>query len=164
MAETYRPLRESDLDALHAIVSDWDVVRQLGSWPWPPDRTLSASRARPYAGDGFVWAICRHGRMIGTVGVTNGELGYMLHPDFHRQGIMRRAVARALEEGFSPGRDTIHAGTWADNDASHALLLSFGFVHWQTTYDRQVARRAPVLGRWYRLTRARWLETRAQSA
>ena len=165
MSETYRDIRPSDLDDLHAVVSVESVTRMLGGWPWPADRAFTKRRATPYdGGDGFIWAICREDRLIGTVGVTGGHLGYMLHPDWHRQGVMRRAVGAALTKAFGDGAAVVHAGTWHDNPASHALLLTFGFEHWQTTYDRCAARPAPVLGRWYRLLRAAWLEAQRQPA
>ena len=64
---TYRTVRESDFDAMHRIVSHWDVVRQLGGWPWPPDPDFTRTRAQAYKGNGFVWAICDDDRLIGTM-------------------------------------------------------------------------------------------------
>ena len=34
---SFRMLQPTDAPALHAIASHWEVVRQLGSWPWPPE-------------------------------------------------------------------------------------------------------------------------------
>ena len=47
---TFRDLMPHDAPALHAIVSGWEVVRQLGSWPWPADYDQTLARAVPYAG------------------------------------------------------------------------------------------------------------------
>lgn len=52
-AVTYRAVRPQDFDALHALVSLWDVTRNLGSWPWPPDPEFTAKRCQPFEGDGF---------------------------------------------------------------------------------------------------------------
>ncbi len=87
---TYRPLQRTDLDGLHAIVSQWDVVRQLSSFPWPPERDFTATRAQPYLGRGFVWGMFLQQRLIGTVAVTGDELGYSLVPDLWRQGLPPR--------------------------------------------------------------------------
>jgi len=157
MAETYRPIRPTDFDDLSAIAQDWSVVRQLGGWNWPYDPDQIRERSKPYEGCGFVWAICRADRLIGTLGITSGALGYMLHPAYHGQGIMTRAVRVALREAFADGsRDLIRATTWHDNPGSHAVLMRLGFVHWQTCYEHARARRLPTLSRNYRLTRAAW--------
>ena len=73
---TYRDMRADDFADLHALVSYWSVTRQLGSWPWPAQTDFTKSRCRPCKGAGFVWAICLHDRLIGTLGVTGGNLGY----------------------------------------------------------------------------------------
>lgn len=33
---TLRPLTQEDSPTVHAIVSHWEVAKQLASWPWPP--------------------------------------------------------------------------------------------------------------------------------
>lgn len=158
MAEiTYRPIRPTDFDDLHAIVSGWAVTRQLGSWPWPADPAFTRSRCVPYVGDGFVVAVCDADRLIGSLGVTDGRIGYMLSPDYHGQGIMSAAVGYALNRAFGELRlDVVRASTWIDNVASHGLLLRAGFVQYATHYGRSCARKRPALMRNYRLTRTVW--------
>lgn len=157
MAETYRNIRPSDFDDLSALASIWSVVRQLGGWKWPPDPVQIRDRSKPYEGDGFVWAICRNDRLIGSIGVTTGDLGYMLHPDYHGQGVMGRAAYSAVTEAFATtGRDHLTGSTWHDNPASAAVLARLGFVHWQTRYVHARARGLPTLVFHRRLTRAAW--------
>ena len=157
MSETYRNIRESDFEDMHASVSTWDVVRQLGSWPWPPSEDFTRSRAKPYEGDGFIWAVCREDRYIGSIALTGEEIGYGLHPDYQRQGIMPRALAKAVEEGFEGlGRSRLVATVWHDNYGSAALLKRFGFTHWLTRYEHAKARGLPVLCHHYRLMREDW--------
>ena len=154
---TYRNIRPGDFDDLHAMVSHWSVTRQLGGWPWPADPDFTRSRCKPYEGDGFIWAICVDDRLIGTVGVTNGDLGYMLNPAHHGQGIMRRAARAAVDHAFQTSdRDHLTGSTWYDNPTSARLLERLGFVHWQTTYIRSRARGFPVLVHHRRLTRTAW--------
>ena len=154
---SYRDLGPADMDDLMAMASVWRVVRQLGGWPWPPDRAAMEHRCRPYEGDGFVWGIDRGGRVIGTIGVIRGDLGYVLHPDWHGQGIMTRAARVAVERTFeTTTRRHLTASTWADNPVSARLLRRLGFVHWQTHFERSVARGLPTLLHRHRLDRSTW--------
>jgi len=151
----YRAMRRDDFDALHEMMSDWGVVRQLGGWPWPADPDLTRSRCQPYDGDGFVWAICVDDRLIGIVGVTRGDLGYALHPSFHGRGIISRASSRAVARAFrSSDRDHLTASTWHDNPTSRHLLAKLGFRHWQTRFLHARARGLPTIVHHHRLTRA----------
>ncbi|MEL6682282.1 MAG: GNAT family N-acetyltransferase [Pseudomonadota bacterium] len=154
---TYRNIRESDFGNLHAMVSHWSVTRQLGGWPWPADPAFTRSRSKAYEGDGFVWAICAGDQLIGTIGVTNGDLGYMLHPTYHGQGIMTRATRKAVDHAFeTQDRDHLTGSTWYDNPTSARVLAKLGFVHWQTCYIHSKARGLPTLVHHRRLTRADW--------
>ena len=151
-----RPVAPEDWSDLHRMATHWPVVRQMGSWPWPTSEAFTRSRSGPYRGRGFVWAIVREGRTVGTVAVTGDELGYMLHPDAQGQGIMRRAVAQALAAAFDdPERTRVVASVWWDNPASASLLERAGFEHWQTAYVRGAVR-YPTPTRFFRLSRARW--------
>ncbi len=157
MAETYRSIQPHDYDALYDVASRWEVVRQLGGWKWPPDPVQIRERSNPYNGDGFVWAICRDDRLIGSIGVTGGDLGYMLHPDYHGQGVMGRATRKAVAEAFATtDRDHLTGSTWYDNPASARVLERLGFVHWQTCYIHARARGFPTLVHHRRLTRTDW--------
>lgn len=159
---TYRDLRPDDLEDLTALVFHWSVVRQLGSWPWPPDPAFTQSRCVPFAGDGFLWGICRDDRLIGTVAVTNGDLGYMLIPALQGQGIMSRAARVAVDHAFTTQtRDVITGSSWHDNPGSYRVLQSLGFRHSQTRYVRSKARGAPTLVHHQRLTRATWERLRS---
>jgi RimJ/RimL family protein N-acetyltransferase len=159
----YRDLNAGDLDALHEIVSDWDVARFLGSWIWPADRAFTLSRCVPYPGDGFVWAICRDDMLLGTIGLTRGEIGYMIHPRYQGQGIATAAIAHVLSFGFGDmGIDDIAATIWADNAVSRHVLVKFGFEHVQSEIVHSVARDEPTPSETYRLTRTRWQDLSGQ--
>lgn len=111
---TYRPLEPTDLPALTDIVSNWEVVRQLGSWPWPHDAEFTASRCKSHVGDGFVWGIIHVGRLVGTNGVTDGRIGYSLRRDRWGRGIMSMAAQDAVSHAFStPTLAAIHGDFWA---------------------------------------------------
>jgi RimJ/RimL family protein N-acetyltransferase len=158
---SFRPLEADDLPALTALVSDWAVVRNLGSWPWPPDPAFTASRAKPYAGPGFVWAILRDATMIGTVSVTgpddDAELGYSLLPAHHGQGIVTHAARAAIAHAFATRPiDRIRADIWADNIASARLLARAGFTLTLSETVHALARNAPTLSQTFHLTREVW--------
>ncbi|WP_373635459.1 GNAT family N-acetyltransferase [Yoonia sp. SS1-5] len=152
-----RNLQPSDLDALHQIVSDWQVVRQLGSWPWPPDRDFTASRCKPYAGDGFVWGIFDGQELLGTMGVTEGDLGYCFKPDAWGRGIATKMGRKAVEKAFeNPGLTRITASAWHDNPASDRVLEKLSFSLLSEKVQHALARDEPTLCYKYLLTRVHW--------
>jgi [ribosomal protein S5]-alanine N-acetyltransferase len=64
------------------------------------------------------------------------EVGYMLHPDYHRKGIMKEALAAVIKYGFS--QLTLHsitANVNPDNEASIRLLKCLNFR--QEAYFRE---------------------------
>lgn len=157
----YRDLQPFDATDLHAIVSNWDVARQLGSFPWPSDPAFTATRAQPYTGDGFAWGVHLNGALIGTIAVTKGELGYMIAPAQWRQGFAEEACRCALAHAFETlSLDDITAGVWADNDASRGVLAKLGFEVIAETNQMSKARGVMADGFDLALTRAAWAERR----
>lgn len=144
---TFRPLQATDAAALHAIVAQAEVTRQLGPrWPWPADFAFTQSRAQPFHGAGFIWGIFRHGALIGTVGVSGDELGYMLAPAAWGQGYATEACRLTLDRAFASGLDRIRAGVWADNLASQRVLARLGFVVTGQDMGTSAARPDPAPG------------------
>lgn len=139
---TYRSIQATDFDVLHAIGSDWAVVRQLWSWPWPPEPDFTVTRATPYLGEGFAWGVFLQGAMIGTVAVTGEVLGFSLLPAYWLQGYGEEAVRTALTTAFlRPDLGRITASVWADNDASIGLLRKLGFGQTGRTVEMSKARK-----------------------
>ena len=156
-APVFDTLRPSDFDALHAIVSDWDVVRMLESWPWPPEPEFTRSRTTAYPGEGFVWAIRVTGQLAGTCGITEGSLGYMVADAFRGRGIATHAVRAAVSHAFAAyPLDQITADVWSDNPASMRVLTKTGFE--ETGRGRVLvhARNAEVGVAKFVLTRQTW--------
>jgi RimJ/RimL family protein N-acetyltransferase len=157
----FRALGRQDLGALTALVSDWEVVRNLGTWPWPPDPDFTARRARPYEGAGFVWAIIREDEMVGTVSVTgpdeDAELGYALRRDDQGQGIATLAARAALAHAFATRPlARVRADLWADNAASGRLLVRAGFARTLRERVMSLARGAETESETWHLTRDAW--------
>lgn len=127
---TLRSVGPGDLDELHALKSDYEVVKRTGTWPWPPDRTFTASRCKPVdPAEGFYAVIREGGNMIGYVGVKNGVLGYAIARDRWGKGYATEAVRTMIGHGFATWDwPRIEACVYDDNDASANVLLKLGFV------------------------------------
>jgi RimJ/RimL family protein N-acetyltransferase len=154
----YRRIFPTDCDVMHAMISHWEVTRQLGpKWPWPPERVFTMTRSQGFLGNGFVWGVFRESVFIGTIGITDGELGYMLHPDHQGQGLMNEAGRTAIAHAFeTQGVEAVKAGIWADNAASRAVLHRLGFEETGETLGTSIARPDPSPGYDFILTRERW--------
>ena len=155
---TYRSLDARDFADLHEIASDWDVVRQLGRWPWPADPSFTKKRCMPYKGRGFIWAILEDDQFCGWVAVTGCELGYMLHPKTAGRGIMTVAAGAAIAHAFeTTDISFIEASVWHDNMGSQRVLTKLGLRPMRTAYEQAVARRIPTLCHYYRVSRTDWM-------
>ena len=89
--------------------------------------------------EGIQWCITlkeKPDSLIGMVGLWRlikehyrAELGYMLHPDFWRKGIMKEAVLAAIDYGFNTMKlHSIEAHINPANAASAAVLEATGFI------------------------------------
>jgi len=89
-------------------------------------------------GAAIMWAIALKGdpKIIGTICYWNiependrAEIGYILHPDLHGQGLMGEAVSAVILYGFDMMKlQTIVADLHEENIASIQLLKRRGFV------------------------------------
>lgn len=90
-------------------------------------------------GQHIAWVISlkeNPGQMIGSIGYwrTNfanyrAEIGYMLHPDYWRRGIVSEALKKTITFGFEEmSLHSIQANINPGNDASRQILLKHGFV------------------------------------
>ncbi|OCX53111.1 hypothetical protein BEL04_02005 [Mucilaginibacter sp. PPCGB 2223] len=90
------------------------------------------------AGEAIMWAIAQSDdpKIIGTICFWNiepehdrAEIGYILHPELHNQGLMGEAVSAVIEYGFAVMKlQTIVADLHEDNIASVQLLKRRGFA------------------------------------
>ncbi|WP_106744167.1 GNAT family N-acetyltransferase [Yoonia maritima] len=160
---TYRDLRLEDTDALHAIVSDWDVVRQMGSWPWPPQYRFTESRCTTYKGAGFVWGLFAP-ELIGMVAVTEGELGYLLAREYWGKGIVTAMARTAINHGFrDPALLEVTASIWGDNHGSGRVLAKLGFVKTHDGTEHALARDEKTTSHYYSLSRDVWHRLRCDA-
>jgi [ribosomal protein S5]-alanine N-acetyltransferase len=88
--------------------------------------------------DGVNWVISfkNDRKLIGNFGFWRWdkpnfrcEIGYILHPKFHRMGIMNEVMKPLIEFGFNELQlHSIEANVNPENEASKKLLLKNGFV------------------------------------
>lgn len=121
-----------DLHDLHLVFSSPVAMRY---WSRPEHVHIDETRewlddmvARPDTSDEFV--VERQGRVIGKVGAWRmPEIGFILHPDFHRQGLMHEALSAVIPWLFDQ-HTVAELTAEADprNAASLGLLLRMGFA------------------------------------
>ena len=163
MAYKLRQFRPDDFEAFHAIVSDYEVVKMLGSWPFPAEAAFTRKRMEtPEAKAGQVLVIEVDGVLAGTIGGVNGGIGYMLGQPFWGRGVATWAVGemvRRMFEGLDIGEVT--ASAWGDNPASARVLEKCGFVVCGEGEDTCKARGEVLKLVDFSLSRAEW--SRGQS-
>lgn len=128
-----RPARPGDVADLHAVLSD---ARAMRFWSSPPHVDIAqtadwlADTIAIPPGEGEDFVIERDERVIGKVGLYRfPEIGFILHPDYWRQGFAREALAAVIDPAFVVHRlPQIVADVDPDNVASLALLSGLGFI------------------------------------
>ncbi len=90
-------------------------------------------------GESVLWGIALRinpAVLIGSIGFWRmqkenfrSEIGYVLHPQQWRKGIMKEAMAKVLEYGFNKMKlHSVEARIDPENQASEAILKSAGFI------------------------------------
>ncbi len=140
---TLRPLVAADAPALHRLINDWEVCRNLAGVPFPYPRALAddwiaASIADLAAGRAYHLAITgnEEGReiLVGGVGLRLdpahriGRLGYWVGRRFWGHGVACEAAARLAAWSLAHlDLDRLEAVAATDNAASLAVLRRIGF-------------------------------------
>ena len=137
-----RKLEKEDCQEIFFLRSDEKVLQYIGKEP-----ILTIEEAEEFIEkisnillikEGIMWGITlleNPTKVIGTICFWNlvkehdrAELGYTLHPDFWRRGIMKEAIESVIDFGFLKMRlHSIEALINPDNKASEALLEATGF-------------------------------------
>jgi RimJ/RimL family protein N-acetyltransferase len=139
-----RPLRPSDTEPLLAQFANWEVVRWLGTPPWPYTRDdarsfVALQLGRPPIATGYL-AITLGDSLIGAVEASSrgeGEsaaslrsptLGYWLAQPHWGRGYMTEAGGAYIARIFAQTTiDTIYSGAFAGNEASLRVQDKLGF-------------------------------------
>jgi 8-oxo-dGTP diphosphatase len=138
-----RPLAPEDAEALHRLVNDWEVTRNLAVVPFPYPRELADQwilSTRQSLADGSAYQLAITGRegeheiMVGVVGLRIdrgarcGRLGYWVGRRFWGHGVASEAAGRLARWGLANlDLDRLEAGVITDNPASAAVLRRIGF-------------------------------------
>ena len=144
---TMRRCQPSDFEALHDLVSDFDVVRMTSSWPHPADPDLTRDRCQPFdQANGMVGVVLRNDTLIGSMGLAHKpaedpQLGYMFARPYWGKGYATE-MARALIDHCWTSYDwsLIRADTYSDNPASAHVLKKLGFEELEGSTGHSVAR------------------------
>ena len=135
-----RKLSIDDTDDMYEYAKNADVTRYL---TWSPHANkaftleyLTYLQTRYKAGEFYDWAIvCKtSGKMIGTCGYTRidckndiAEIGYVINPKYHGQGIATEAVGRVIKFGFENLMiNRIECRFIEGNDASRRVMEKNG--------------------------------------
>lgn len=139
---TLRRLLISDADDMFDYAHREETSRYLF---WSPHKNIAHTKSylkfvkdRYRAGDFYDWAIILKdsGKMIGTCGFTNidlthrrGEIGYVINPDYHRQGIAAEAAGAVVAFGFEDLElHRIEARFIKENEASFKVMKKLGMT------------------------------------
>ncbi|PID37002.1 MAG: GNAT family N-acetyltransferase [Rhodobacterales bacterium] len=159
----WRPVQAGDAPLYAAVLSDYEVVRMLGSWPWPPDPDAVRERLEKWLETkGLLGPIFLGEEMIGGMGVEatdpgEAEIGYMLARAHWGHGYATEMGAALIARAFArPDLRCIRATTWADNPASARVLQKLGFVPDGGGMDYCKARGEEVASHAHVLTREAW--------
>jgi [ribosomal protein S5]-alanine N-acetyltransferase len=146
-----RQMNDTDASTLFQLRSDPRIMEQFDAALMTSEDEARAFMEKIHTSfaenKGVQWSIepLDGGPMIGTICIWRidtanhrGEVGYLLHPDFQRKGIMSEALQAVLDYGFQ----TLHlhsfeANVNPKNTASSQLLRSRGFVqeaHFRENY------------------------------
>ncbi|SMY07956.1 GNAT family N-acetyltransferase [Flavimaricola marinus] len=130
---TLRAPAASDLDDLFTIYSNPDAMRYWSCAPYASasafqaylDRMLVSAATPPVT----YFVLEKDGKAIGTAGhYQENEVGFILHPDFWRQGLVSEAMGAIIPYLWSVlDVEALTADVDPRNDASTGLLKSLGF-------------------------------------
>ena len=138
-----RAITKDDAAEVFFLRSDENVLRFIEKEPAEnlKEARKFIKRIRDDIDDnnGILWGIellANPGRVIGTICYWKiekihyrAEIGYALHPEFWRKGIMKEAIKEVLKYGFEVMKlHSVEARINANNEASAATLLSSGFT------------------------------------
>lgn len=128
-----RRARASDLDDLHAVLSDPRAMRHWSTGPHPDldttRRWLEAMMASsPEQSEDFVIEL--EGSVVGKAGFFRlPELGFILHPDLWGRGYAFEAASAVVAHVLATrALDELTADVDPNNMASRRLLQRLGFV------------------------------------
>lgn len=138
-----RRLKKEDAPEILRLRSNQNVMKFIGKDPISilPEAVqfINLVNESLITCSGITWAMAfkeNPSKLIGTIGHwrlikehDRAEVGYMLHPDYWRKGIVKEAMLRVIDYGFNELKlHSIEAHINPQNAASAGVLKSTGFV------------------------------------
>ena len=138
-----RQLNHADIPAIFFLRSDETVLQFIGREPAVSHKEaedfIERVNKNATTNEGILWGITMKehtAKVIGTICYWNlqpenyrAEIGYVLHPQYWRKGIMTEAIGAVLNYGFDVMKlHSIEGRIGAGNWASAAILEKTGFV------------------------------------
>ncbi|HEY4943807.1 MAG TPA: GNAT family N-acetyltransferase [Rhizomicrobium sp.] len=164
----------ADMSAFVALLSDYDVVKNLGPVEYPYSNALfrdhlARSDGERRGGTDFAFAVTRamDGAFIGICSVhakaeNAWELGYWYGKPYWGQGYATEAAAPVMRFAFEDrGAALLTSGWFVDNPASGHVLEKLGFVASGTVERNCLSRGCTVLSNRVQLTRAEFARKKA---
>ncbi len=148
-----RPGWPEDLDELLDLLSEDEIVQNLGVKEWPRSRAdmqAMIARAREPRLPHFFINLRESNdtRLVGGIGLGRNddevELGYWIAPTYRGRGFAEEAVRAVLAQARALGHDRIVACHFADSVASATVLERAGFVRSGEVRERYSAGRDTV--------------------
>ena len=148
---SFRQINNEDVNEIFFLRSDSRAMEFLDSAPAKNKKDalgyIDRANASIDKNDGITWGITLKGedKVIGYIGFWNMqathfriEIGYILHPDYWRQGFMSEALQTITNYAFNQTElHSIEANVSVDNIPSMRLLEKNGFVkeaHFRENY------------------------------
>jgi RimJ/RimL family protein N-acetyltransferase len=168
--------RPVDASAIERFAGREAVASMTATWPHPLPEGEALNRVwrgrdSNETGRGLSYALTLRNEPRGVIGMIGGALapdgrslsiGYMLHPDYWRQGLTSEALAAVVDAVFLvSGVASFTAGARVINPASSAILRKTGFREIGRDWANPSARpesNEEVLR--FELVRAAWAERR----
>ncbi len=155
---TLRHIGPDDYDAVFAMNAIYDLVKNTGSWAYPPDPDQIRDLCNHTdTKSGVRGVIVLDDMVIGQAGLIDGMLYYTLHPDHWGRGYATEIARPLIAYGFHYyDWDVIFSGVFADNPGSVRVMEKLGMR--ETLSDRWYsrARGAALDSRNFVMTRFEW--------
>ena len=138
-----RKLERTDANEMYFLRSNENVLRFIGREPAKTmaeaEEFINKIHKAVDENESILWGIAflnEPSTVIGTICIWNfkkehyrGEIGYMLHPDHWRKGIMKEAINAVVDYGFTVlGLHSFEALLDPANIGSSSVLESTGFI------------------------------------
>ena len=165
-----RPFRVGDAAALHRLINDWEVTRNLAVVPFPyqreqADEWIAATRQKIAEGSEYHLAITGRENdqemLIGAIGlrldakIHGGRLGYWVGKRFWGHGVASEAAHRFARWAMANlDIDRLEANVFTDNPGSMAVLARVGFRQTGDGVEFSAARKAEARVLRYEATRS----------